>query len=79
MGRRRKGGWMPLAAITVGGNKYLYGGDIRNTKEAMETTRQFYKERGKKVAFRADPTNKKVSISYVSVKKFYPVRVLYMQ
>ena len=78
MGRRKRE-WMPLRAITVGKNKYLYGDEIRNTKEAMETTRQFYKERGKKVAFRADPEDKKIKISYVSVKKFYPVRVLYMQ
>ena len=69
--------WMPKRSITVGGNTYLYDGDIKNTKTEIAGVREFYRERGKKITTRVDPTNKKIRLLYISVKNLYPVKTPY--
>jgi Na+-transporting NADH:ubiquinone oxidoreductase subunit NqrC len=56
--------------ITRKGEKYVYMGDITNTKQARENARESVKVNGRKSIFVVDPHNKKTAIHYVS-DKFY--------
>ena len=69
--------WVPPTTISVRDNRYRYITDVAGDEKNKRYLKELNEEKGYKVIFRANPTNKKVTSLYISLKKRPPKPIKY--